>query len=334
MKNIFNYIVVGIIIVLTVTSCSRKKDKFLNRAWHSVNTKYNVLYNGNVALESGRGSTLGNVHSNEDARPCTLELPTWVDEETNDWLYDEDVGSPSHKQKHHHKSVKSVQSVHSVDSNGYNDDDDDEISVDDERKKDTPTLLKRLNPAYNNADLIARESRGMLNADARKQRSTLFASTMHSKSTKNVLAWKSGRRKWHSILELAKITLYKPKPIQRLSQRRPSTHTALLQGSSVQHYTGLSRDPMADCDAVLLTSAEREKRSDKQDGGRVPQYRQCLVSTVSEDEVVPHEKIADVACRIVEAGLLKKEGANKETTLSGMLQKKISFYRTAEARAA
>ena len=58
MKNIFNYIVVGIIIVLTVTSCSRKKDKFLNRAWHSVNTKYNVLYNGNVALESGKTSVI------------------------------------------------------------------------------------------------------------------------------------------------------------------------------------------------------------------------------------------------------------------------------------
>ncbi|MDB9874205.1 hypothetical protein OAC97_02975 [Flavobacteriaceae bacterium] len=58
MKNIFNYIVVGIIIVLTVTSCSRKKDKFLNRSWHSLNTKYNVLYNGNVALESGKSSVI------------------------------------------------------------------------------------------------------------------------------------------------------------------------------------------------------------------------------------------------------------------------------------
>ena len=58
MKNIFNYTVVGIIIVLTITSCSRKKDKFLNRSWHSVNTKYNVLYNGNVALESGKSSVI------------------------------------------------------------------------------------------------------------------------------------------------------------------------------------------------------------------------------------------------------------------------------------
>jgi hypothetical protein len=56
LKNIFNYIVVGVLTVFTITSCSRKKDKFLNRSWHSVNTKYNVLYNGNIALESGKTS--------------------------------------------------------------------------------------------------------------------------------------------------------------------------------------------------------------------------------------------------------------------------------------
>ena len=58
MKNIFNYIVVGIVILLTVSSCSRKKDRFLNRSWHSVNTKYNVLFNGNVALESGKTAVI------------------------------------------------------------------------------------------------------------------------------------------------------------------------------------------------------------------------------------------------------------------------------------
>lgn len=37
-----------------VMGCSRKKDKFLNRNFHALGTKYNVLYNGNVALENGR----------------------------------------------------------------------------------------------------------------------------------------------------------------------------------------------------------------------------------------------------------------------------------------
>jgi Flp pilus assembly protein TadD len=54
LKNSFNYIIVGLLILLTVSSCSRKKDRFLNRSWHAVNTKYNVLFNGNVALESGK----------------------------------------------------------------------------------------------------------------------------------------------------------------------------------------------------------------------------------------------------------------------------------------
>ena len=34
-------------------ACSVKKDKFINRNFHSVTTKYNVLYNGNVALNKG-----------------------------------------------------------------------------------------------------------------------------------------------------------------------------------------------------------------------------------------------------------------------------------------
>lgn len=35
-------------------SCSRKKDTFINRNFHALGTKYNVLYNGNIALESGK----------------------------------------------------------------------------------------------------------------------------------------------------------------------------------------------------------------------------------------------------------------------------------------
>jgi len=35
-------------------ACSTKKDAFLNRNWHALNTKYNTLYNGNIAFEQGR----------------------------------------------------------------------------------------------------------------------------------------------------------------------------------------------------------------------------------------------------------------------------------------
>lgn len=39
---------------LILSSCSTKKDKFINRNWHALNTKYNTLYNGNIAFEQGR----------------------------------------------------------------------------------------------------------------------------------------------------------------------------------------------------------------------------------------------------------------------------------------
>lgn len=43
-----------LLIVILIVSCSRKKDKFINRTWHSVGTEYNILYNGNNALQEGR----------------------------------------------------------------------------------------------------------------------------------------------------------------------------------------------------------------------------------------------------------------------------------------
>ncbi len=43
-----------VITISVLSGCSRKKDKFINRAWHSVGTEYNILYNGYNALEQGR----------------------------------------------------------------------------------------------------------------------------------------------------------------------------------------------------------------------------------------------------------------------------------------
>ncbi|SFU27372.1 type I secretion C-terminal target domain (VC_A0849 subclass) [Pustulibacterium marinum] len=54
MKN-KHYILVAIALAfITLVGCSRKKDKFLNRNVHALNTKYNILYNGNLALEDGK----------------------------------------------------------------------------------------------------------------------------------------------------------------------------------------------------------------------------------------------------------------------------------------
>ncbi|MCW1146791.1 tetratricopeptide repeat protein [Flavobacterium lacisediminis] len=51
-STIFKYtLAIGFLFFLI--ACSVKKDKFVNRNFHAVTTKYNVLYNGNVALEKG-----------------------------------------------------------------------------------------------------------------------------------------------------------------------------------------------------------------------------------------------------------------------------------------
>ena len=39
-----------------VASCSRKKDKFINRNFHAVTAEFNTLFNGYNALEAGRNS--------------------------------------------------------------------------------------------------------------------------------------------------------------------------------------------------------------------------------------------------------------------------------------
>lgn len=56
MRNTTKYIIVALVATAAMSSCSRKKDRFLNRNWHALNTKYNVLYNGNLALENGLNS--------------------------------------------------------------------------------------------------------------------------------------------------------------------------------------------------------------------------------------------------------------------------------------
>lgn len=53
-----NYIIILFLLTLALAGCSRKKDKFLNRSFHAMSTKYNVLYNGNLAYESGKNGLI------------------------------------------------------------------------------------------------------------------------------------------------------------------------------------------------------------------------------------------------------------------------------------
>lgn len=61
MKNSLRYIFV--ILLVFAGACSTKKDAFLNRNYHALTTKFNVLYNGKVAFDEGR---LSIVESYED----------------------------------------------------------------------------------------------------------------------------------------------------------------------------------------------------------------------------------------------------------------------------
>lgn len=49
---------------LLFLACSTKKDALINRNWHALNTKYNVLYNGNIAFEEGREELNANYRDN------------------------------------------------------------------------------------------------------------------------------------------------------------------------------------------------------------------------------------------------------------------------------
>ena len=60
MKASYKLIIFSILGGIAFSACSTKKDAFLNRNWHGLNTKYNVLYNGNIAFEDGRESLNAN----------------------------------------------------------------------------------------------------------------------------------------------------------------------------------------------------------------------------------------------------------------------------------
>ncbi|MBT8262798.1 MAG: hypothetical protein KJO05_08250 [Bacteroidia bacterium] len=53
MKGIYK-ITIFLLAVILLAACSRKKNTFLSRNYHAVTGEYNALYNGGVALESGK----------------------------------------------------------------------------------------------------------------------------------------------------------------------------------------------------------------------------------------------------------------------------------------
>jgi tetratricopeptide (TPR) repeat protein len=54
----------GVLATMLFNACSTKKDALVNRKWHALNTKYNTLYNGNIAFEEGR-NTLNDTYQDD-----------------------------------------------------------------------------------------------------------------------------------------------------------------------------------------------------------------------------------------------------------------------------
>ena len=89
--------------MLLTTSCSRKKDRFLNRNWHALNTKYNVLFNGEMALIDG----LNEIETSyTDSYWDVLPVERLSVKET--FRFDEENQSPNFERAEE-KAVKAVQ---------------------------------------------------------------------------------------------------------------------------------------------------------------------------------------------------------------------------------
>ncbi|MGB5980785.1 MAG: hypothetical protein WBG46_01450 [Nonlabens sp.] len=56
MKSYFNNFLLLLLVLALAIGCSRKRNTFTSRNLHSLSTKYNVLYNGNLALQEGLSS--------------------------------------------------------------------------------------------------------------------------------------------------------------------------------------------------------------------------------------------------------------------------------------
>lgn len=68
-KNLFilnklTYVLGCIFLVIALSGCSTKKDKFINRNWHALGTEYNILYNGELALEQGKKEVANSYNEN------------------------------------------------------------------------------------------------------------------------------------------------------------------------------------------------------------------------------------------------------------------------------
>lgn len=79
LRNYYKLIVFLLFVAFLVTSCSRTNDTFINRNFHALATEYNILYNGNIALENGR-ATVDNAFTDNYWELLSIERMETVDD--------------------------------------------------------------------------------------------------------------------------------------------------------------------------------------------------------------------------------------------------------------
>jgi tetratricopeptide (TPR) repeat protein len=100
-------IIIAFLGTFFIAGCSTKKDAFLNRNFHSINTKYNILYNGNEAFTQGLSELNANYEDNYwEILPIE---PLKIDELALPGINRDTDVSPAAFEKAEEKAVKAVQ---------------------------------------------------------------------------------------------------------------------------------------------------------------------------------------------------------------------------------
>ena len=100
-------IVVAFLMLFLAISCSTKKDTFVRRNFHSINTKYNVLFNGKEALTLGL-KQLNDNYADDYWQVLPIE-PLKVDELALPGVKADTDSSPKEFEKAEEKAVKAIQ---------------------------------------------------------------------------------------------------------------------------------------------------------------------------------------------------------------------------------
>ena len=125
MKN-KNAIVFFLIAVTAFFSCSTKKDTFVSRTYNSITTKYNILYNGNLAFQEGLDK-INQKHKDNFWEQLFIEPITFEEKPTSIASFGGNSGSPGSSNtedktlttfdKAEEKAVKAIQ-LHSMNIGG------------------------------------------------------------------------------------------------------------------------------------------------------------------------------------------------------------------------